>query len=152
MNGSGGRLSHAAFGLCVLALVAFGAGCDWFKGSESVLRVAPFLSSLSLSPTTVVCEQPLRISFRYDDPQNDISLMTLAFEHVQDQETVQEAVIWDAAAGLDLTVAGRVSFLFTLSCDNPSGRWDVSIVVEDNRGHVSNSLTGEINLTSSASL
>jgi hypothetical protein len=148
MIGFSGPRSREAIGLFAAALLAFAAGCDWFKGSETVLRVSPFLSGLSVSPQNVLCAQPFTISFRYDDPQNDLSLMTLVFVRAQDQLTRQEQVLWDGSTGLDLSVVGRASFPFTFDCDTPGGRWSVTVQVEDNRGHLSNALTAEVFLNS----
>jgi len=134
-------------GVSALAAAAIAPGCDWLKGSDSTVRVSPFVSGLSLSPATVLCDRSFALSFRYDDPQDDISLLRLTLQHEGDDFQVVDQALWDPAT-VDLSVAGRAGYAFTLGCDRPGGRWTVTVQLEDLRGHTSNTATAEINLTS----
>ncbi len=132
--------------VAVLALcsLAFMPGCDWLKASDMIERSSPFLSGLSISPSTVLCGSDYTVSFDYDDPQEDISQATVTLQHEGDSSVSTETFSWpdDLSRG-----AGTASFDLSTSCDSADGTWSVSVEVEDDRGHTSNILTGEISLS-----
>jgi len=128
-----------------LGSIAMTPGCDWLKSSGSTERSSPFLSSLSVSPTSVLCGTVFNVSFRYDDPQGDISQVQIALQRDEGTESLSEGPIWPENQDRG---AGVVSFPLSFTCDTPGGRWLVSVEVVDDLGHVSNTLTGQVTLTS----
>jgi len=133
----------------VLALALLAApGCDWLKGSGGSSRVSPFLSGLRFSRGAVLCEQAFTIAFDYDDPQDDLSLLTVSLQHATTSRRRSRQVLWDDSGDLNLQSPGRAELSFTFACADPGGRWLVEVQVEDLRGHLSNTLRGEISLTS----
>jgi hypothetical protein len=137
----------------VAAVLAAGAlaalpGCDWLKGSESGQRQDPFLSSLSVSPASVFCDDPFSISFRYDDPQGDIVFARVTLQLVGGTESIEKGVVWPE--DLKSKYSGTVTFDdFSFECDahNKGGTWSVSVQADDERENESNVLTGQIRLT-----
>jgi len=135
--------------LGTLAIAAFAlAGCDWLKGSGSGARVSPFLSGIGFTRSTVLCNQPFGISFDYDDPQRDISLLSVSLQHGASTSRRDRQVLWDDGGDLDLTTVGRAVYTFSFSCSDPGGSWTVEVQVEDLKGHLSNTLRGTVNLNS----
>lgn len=140
------RLVAAALALGALLGAA---GCDWLEGSGSGARVSPFLSALSVAPSRgVLCgeEHPFVLSFRYDDPQQDLFQLTVKLKHTLRPDQRESTSAWDE---LDLSVAGRATYKGHLPCGSPTGRWSVTVQAEDARGHLSNELTGIVTLNSS---
>lgn len=135
-----GRWSTAVL---ALGLLFAAAGCDWLKSSGTLSRVSPFISSLSFSRSNVLRAQPFEISFNYDDPQDDISLLTVTLQHTTSSAVRRVQVLWDFTA-LNLLVGGQASYTYSFSEDSPGGRWAVTVQVEDAKGHASNQLSGEI--------
>jgi hypothetical protein len=147
MSRFGVGIARLLFGAAALVAVAAAPGCDWLKGSDTTMRVSPFISGLSVSPSAVLCGRQFVISFRYDDPQSDISLLRLTFKHEGDDLQVQDQALWDPST-VDLSVSGRASYGYTLGCDRPGGRWAVTVQLEDQRGHTSNTATTSLTLNS----
>ncbi len=141
----GARLLIAGVALCALLAAP---GCDWLKGSGPGTRTSPFLSSLSVSPVGGVFCGPgnaFTLSFRYDDPQDDIFELSVTLVHAASQSTIAEQVLW---SGVDLSVAGRARYSYTFECGRPGGVWEVRVLVTDLEGHASNELTSSISLNS----
>jgi len=141
------RARTALLGVLAIAAVAL-PGCDWLKGSGSGSRVSPFLSSLSFSRPTVLCDQVFQLSFDYDDPQRDVSLLLVSFQHATSATRRDRSVLWEDGGDLDLQTSGRAAYSFSFSCSDPGGAWNVEVQVEDIKGHLSNSLHGSVTLNS----
>lgn len=142
------RAAHrAAAAAAVLALLAL-PSCDWLKASGPQQRVSPFLSDLRIVPAGVLCGDSFTISFRHDDPQNDISLLVVTFQHTQQQAVRERRLLWVSEGDLNLASAGRASLAHQFACTDPDGRWVVTVWTEDERGHTSNTLAGEVSLNS----
>lgn len=136
-------------GILALVLSAVLPACDWFKASDFVERASPFLSGLSINPATVTCDQSFVVSFRYDDPQDDISLLLVTFQLTGSSAIRVDQVLWSAgSAGLDLTLAGRARYTTSFPCGTPGGQWHMTVQLEDRGGHTSNILTGTVVLPS----
>ena len=131
--------------LLALGSLAALPGCDWLKSSGSTERASPFISGLSISPGAVLCGAGYTVSFDYNDPQGDISGVTifLALEN-------------DAAVHLDVSptwptnqsrASGNVSFPLSFTCGSRGGRYSVTVQLVDDRGHLSNLLTGTVTLS-----
>jgi hypothetical protein len=135
----------------VAALLAGGTlialpGCDWFQGTESGQRLNPFLSSLSVSPSSVLCGNKFSITFRYDDPQGDIATARISLQLVGGISSREESPVWPDAQSRS---SGTVTFGdFSFPCDaaTKGGVYTVTVLVTDDRGHQSNLLTGQVRL------
>ena len=133
-----------------VAVLAVGAlavvpGCDWLQGSDSGSRLSPFISSLSVSPSSVLCGQKFSVSFRYDDPQGDIANALVKLQRSGDTAAREESPAWPDGIS---TSSGTATFDFTFPCaDSKGGVWSITVQAEDDRGHISNSLSGSIRLT-----
>lgn len=141
------------FVAAVAAVLAAGSlvalpGCDWLKGSESGQRQDPFLSSLSVSPASVFCDDPFSVSFRYDDPQGDITFVRVTLKLVGGTESVEKGAVWPDDQKSNFSgIVTFDDFLFECDADNKGGTWSVSVQAEDERENESNILTGQIRLT-----
>jgi hypothetical protein len=138
-------------GMVSLAVVAVAPGCDWLKGSELTARSSPFLNSLSISPAFVSCGTPFNVSFDYDDPQGDIFEVRVILRHEGgDASTRDKSTLWDDQFDRG---SGRATYPITFECGgpgetrDPGGNWEVTVTVEDDLGHTSNILTGNVSLT-----
>lgn len=118
-------------------------GCDWLQGSEAGSRQSPSLSNLSIQPTSVLCGQDFAVSFRFDDPQGDIALALVSLKRAEDAVGREESRLWPDAVSKS---TGTVSFPFSFICGSKGGAWAITVRVEDDRGHTSNVLTGEVRL------
>lgn len=136
-------------GAALLALAAT-PGCDWLKGSGPGPRSSPVIGSLSIEDAAGVSCGPthaFQISFRYDDPQDDIFQVRLAFTHLDrdgkaDGSPREEQRLW-TTFDLD-TSPGRAITEYFFACGSPTGRWRLEVEAEDLDGHLSNVLTGEV--------
>jgi len=125
--------------------LAVAPGCNWLSGSDSGSRLSPFISSLIVSPSAVLCGQKFSVSFRYDDPQGDIANALVTLQRSGDTAAREEAPAWPAGIS---TSSGTAKFDFTFPCaDSKGGVWSITVRVQDERGHISNSLTGTVRLT-----
>jgi hypothetical protein len=124
------------------------AGCDWFKASDNP-RSSPIISALSVSPVEVDCgvEHPVTIAFDFDDPQHDLLQVIMNFKHTRLGDTFEKTFPWGDP---NITAeANRAFVTFFFECGGPpAGVWTLAVQVEDERGHLSNVLAGEINLLS----
>lgn len=139
-------------GVALLLAVFLGAaGCDWLSGSGSDTRVSPYLSDISISRFSVLCDQSFTVNFQYDDPQDDILQLLVTYTHTTDNVVREDPVDWVTGSRLTFPSGDRAAYSYSFPCgENISrGKWTVSIQTEDSRGHKSNSLTETINLTSS---
>jgi len=128
----------------VAGALAVPAGCDWFQGSNSESRRSPFLTGLSISSTSVLCGDKFSISFRYDDPQGDIARARVTFQRTGDTSLREESPVWPDTISKS---SGTATFPFTFPCaTSQGGLWTIKVQVDDDRGHTSNILTGEIRL------
>jgi hypothetical protein len=130
------------------AVLAAGAlavlpGCDWLQGSDSGSRQSPFISALSVQPSSVLCEQEFVVSFRYDDPQGDIASVLVTFQRSGDSSVREESPLWPTTISRS---SGTASFPFTFPCSSKGGLWTVSVQLRDEREHSSNVITGQIRL------
>lgn len=124
--------------------LAVTSGCDWFQGSGSDTRRSPFLSGLGFSASSVLCGQNFAVSFRYDDPQGDIARVRVTFQLSGDTGLREETPTWPDTINRS---SGTASFPFTFPCDSSKGGlWTIKVQVEDDQGHTSNTLSGEIRL------
>jgi len=123
-------------------------GCEWFKGSDPTQRSSPSISSLSIRPSTVLCEQEFLVSFKFEDPQGDISSARVTFQRSGDTAVREETPPWPQTISRD---SGTVQFPFSFAprpCTGQGGTWTITVKAEDERGNTSNTLTGQIDLTS----
>jgi hypothetical protein len=137
----------------VAAVLAAGAlialpGCDWLSGSESGSRQSPFLSGLSINPSSVFCGKTFTISFNYDDPQADVTSVKVTLQRAGDSAVREESPPWPAEE-VNRSAGAVVLGDFSFPCDSTAkgGNWAVTVSVEDLRGHKSNALTGTIRLS-----
>jgi hypothetical protein len=134
-----------------LALVAL-AGCDYLKGSGTSSRVSPFISGMGVSKASVLCDVDFDVSFDYSDPQNDISQMTVTFFNTGTQTTREVKVNFVDGAPLNLKTGGRAIYTTHFFCSppDPGGTWTIKVVLDDLKGHLSNELSHDINLTAAS--
>ncbi len=119
-------------------------GCDWLQGSGSSARLSPFLSGLSINPSSVLCGKEFQVAFRYDDPQGDIARAQVTFQRSGDSSVREETSVWPDTISRS---SGTASFPFSFPCDSSKGgTWTIKVLAEDDRGHTSNTLTGQIRL------
>ena len=141
------RLNRGALrvfaGLAALGAAALAPGCDWLKGSGGSQRTSPFLSSLSVNRSSVLCGTEFTVSFRFDDPQGDIYQVLLLLELEGGTAAIDASDIWPEDISRS---AGTASFPVTFDCEQPGGRWTITVSVEDDLGHKSNELSGSITL------
>jgi hypothetical protein len=134
--------------LLTFAMTLPTAGCDWFQASDNP-RSSPIISGLSVAPGEVDCgeENPVTIAFDYDDPQDDIFQVIIKFEHTHLGDKIEKTFPWGDP---NIKVEGSRAFVtFFFECGGPpAGLWTLDVQVEDERGHLSNALSGEINLLS----
>ena len=123
--------------------LALAPGCDWLKASDSGTRQSPLLSSLAIRPASVLCGQKFVVSFRYEDQQGDITNARVVFQRAGDATVREEAPLWPETLSRS---SGTALFDFTFACDSKGGVWSVTVRAEDELGHISNSLSGEIRL------
>ena len=126
-------------------------GCQWLQGSDPSQRSSPVLSNLSIRPAAVLCAQEFLVSFDFEDPQGDIAKVRVTFEPsgVPEPKPVprEETPLWPELISKE---NGRVSFPFSFTpkpCTDQGGTWSITVEVEDEQGHISNKLTGQIGLT-----
>jgi hypothetical protein len=145
--------------LCLIALMTIlpAAGCDWLDPSGSGARVSPVIGALDVTPKSVFCGDPDRqegdrneitVSFEYNDEQDDLYQLNMTLEHEETGEIVEQSVLW---TDLDLSSApGRAIYReFFFECGlYPKGDWKLTVKAEDERGHLSNTLSDVITLLS----
>lgn len=122
-------------------------GCDWFQGSDPDLRNRPVISSLSIQPSSVLCEKEFSVSFHYEDGQGDIANARVTLQRSGDTLVREETALWPEAISRS---NGTVSFPFSFTpkpCTGQGGNWTITVEVEDDRRNTSNTLTGQIFLT-----
>jgi hypothetical protein len=123
-------------------------GCDWFQASDNP-RTYPVISGLSVSPASVFCGESYQVTvaFDYDDPQEDIFQVLMNFAHTRLDDRLEKTVPW---GDVDSTsIPGRASATFFFECGGPpAGVWTVAVQVEDEKAHLSNALSGQVNLLS----
>jgi hypothetical protein len=131
-----------------LVLVLAAAGCDWLNGSDTGPRVSPYISDLRISRFSVLCNQAFTMNFKYDDPQKDIDQLILEF--TQPAGVIRQTVAWPN--GPDLTIQGTeraiYTYKFVCGAGNATGTWTISLQLQDEKSHLSNTLTGTISLLS----
>ena len=136
----------------VVGSLAALSGCDWFKGSDPSQRSSPVISSLIIQPSSVLCAREFLVSFQFEDPQGDIAKARVTFRPNEvpepKPETREETPLWPEATSRR---SGTVSFPFSFTpkpCTGQGGTWIITVEAEDERGNTSNTLTGQITLTS----
>ena len=137
--------------LLLLTTLLAAAGCnwtDWLQPTGSEARSSPVISDLVLSPTSVFCGDSnlVTFSFAYSDPQDDMFQVRLVAKSVAEPvSTVGRSIPW---SDMDVvTSPGRAIGDFFFVCgEQPSGVYTLAVEVEDERGHLSNVLEGEITL------
>ena len=135
------RNGSSFFVLLALVPVAFLAGCDWLTGSENVQRTSPFINDLKFSRSSVFCDTEFSASFNYDDPQGDIARVMITTRLEGETTSIELTEPWPENLNQS---TGRVSFLVTGFCTaaTPGGTYEITVSVEDDRGHKSNVLSG----------
>ena len=128
------------------------SGCDWFKGSDPSQRSSPVISSLTIQPSSVFCDQEFLVSFQFEDPQGDIKNARVTFKPSgvpePKPEPREETPLWPVTISKS---SGIVPFPFSFTpkpCTGQGGTWIITVEAEDERGNTSNTLTGQITLTS----
>jgi hypothetical protein len=135
--------------LLLFATLLAVAGCnwtDWLKSTGSESRSSPVINDLNLDPTRVSCDELVTFSFAYSDPQNDmLQVRLVARSTAEPVWTVERFIPW---SDMDVvTSPGRAIGEFSFECGGPPrGVYTVAVEVEDERGHLSNVLEGEITL------
>jgi hypothetical protein len=126
-------------------------GCEWFQGSDPAQRSSPVISNLSIQPSSVLCAQEFLVSFHFEDPQGDITnaQVTILPTGVPEPKPAvrEETPLWPETISRS---SGTVSFTFSFApkpCADQGGTWTITVKAEDERGHTSNTLTGQISLT-----
>lgn len=145
------RTARRLPGMILLTLLLPILGCsgfkDWMEPSGSESRSSPVIGNLIVVPVSVFCGEgnPLGYSFDYSDPQDDIFLVRITAKRTaQPDWTEERSALWSE---LDLsTTPGRAFGEFFFTCSAPSGTYTLTIVVEDDRGHLSNELSTEVTL------
>jgi hypothetical protein len=145
-----------------------GGGCDFFKSSGPEGGVSPFVTDLRISRSSVPCGVDFQLRFQYNDPQNDVEIMRITFQH-EDGFTFIREILFQTDGGiflpegtdppeediyggvLDLTVPGRATYTFNFECGIglPTGAYLISVQLIDDNGHESSPREVGINLTSS---
>jgi hypothetical protein len=138
------RIARPLAALAALGALIAAPGCDWLKGSDNVGRSSPFITSLGVSRSSVLCGTEFSVSFRYDDPQGDIFQAKILLQHEGDASVVDESQLWPDTISRS---AGTASFPLSFSCGSSGGRYTITVTVEDDLGHTSNELTGSITLS-----
>jgi len=121
-------------------------GCDWLQGSGPGQSSSPVVSSLGVSKSSVLCEQEFFVSFRYEDPQGDISKVRVTLQRSGATTAREEAPLWPDTISRS---SGTASFPFSFTpkpCAGQGGVWTITVQAEDDRGHTSNTLSGQITL------
>jgi hypothetical protein len=137
------KKSSVVAAVLAAGFLAVAPGCDWFQSSDPGSRQSPFLSSLSVSPSSVLCSQTFAVSFRYDDPQGDIASVRMTFRLSGETDVREEHPLWPESNSR----SGTVKFEdLSFSCDSKGGSWLITVQTEDLRGHTSNELEGVIRL------
>ena len=144
--------SRAVFAVfsAVLAVGSLAAlpGCDWFQSSDPAQRSSPVINSLIIQPTSVLCAQEFSVTFHFEDPQGDLRNARVRFQRSGDATVREETPVWPDTISRS---SGTVSFPFSFApkpCANQGGTWTITVKAEDERGHTSNTLTGQITLSS----
>jgi hypothetical protein len=132
----------AVLGAAVLGVTS---GCDWLQSSDPGSRQSPFLSSVRVTPGSVLCGTPFELSFRYDDPQGDVASVLVTMQHGSDEPKREESPAWPATGN---TTNGTVAFSFSFPCTAVGGDWTVTVQVTDARGNTSNILQTSVRLGS----
>ena len=140
----------------VVAAGAFAAlaGCDWLKASEPGVSQAPVLTTLNVTPVEVFCRETppdakdtkntFSISFRYNDSQGDIARVSVTRQRSGETAQKVDTPLWPVDQNPS---SGTVTFKnFFFACESKGGIWSIKVTVEDERGHLSNVLSGEIRL------
>jgi hypothetical protein len=101
---------------------------------------------LNISPSSVLCgeDSKFSVSFRYDDPQGDIAKVTVTRQRSGETSKIEESPSWPEDQSRGTGTVKFENFFFT--CDSKGGVWTIKVLVEDDRGHTSNELSGEIRL------
>jgi hypothetical protein len=138
------RVFSALAAVLAVGSLAVLPGCDWFQGSGSDGRRSPFLSNLGISASSVLCGDTFSVSFRYDDPQGDIARARVTLLRNGDMVPREESPTWPSTISRS---SGTATFPFSFPCDSSKGGlWTIKVQVEDDQGHISNLLSGEIRL------
>ena len=144
------RVISVVAAVLAVGSLAAASGCGWLKGSDPGTRQSPFISSLSIQPSSVLCAKEFLVSFQFEDPQGDIAKARVTFKPsgVPDPkpETREEMRDWPETTSRG---RGTVSFPFSFPapCDGKGGIWTITVEAVDERGNSSNTLTGQVNLT-----
>jgi hypothetical protein len=116
-------------------------GCDWLSGSDPGARQSPTISTLSISPSSVLCDTEFTVSFHFDDPQGDVKLARVTITRQGDTFGREESPSWPSTASRS---SGTVSFPFKFPCSGERGNYTITVLAEDEREHKSNELVGEV--------
>ncbi len=144
------------------ALILTAGGCDFFKSSGPEGGVSPFVSDLRISHSAVACGRDFTVSFRYQDPQDDIEFMRVTFQH-EGGFLFEVEMLWQTGGdifvdgedlfggSLDLSVPGRAIYTYQFECDTdkPTGSYLVTIILVDDNEHESSPRSDSISLISS---
>ena len=152
------RIVAVFFAVLAAGFLTALTGCEWLKGSDPSQRNSPGISTLSIRPSSVLCEQEFLVSFQFEDPQGDIAKARVTFKPsgVPDPkpETREETRDWPGTISRS---SGTVLFPFGTVREFPSpfapkpctgqfGVWTITVEAEDERGNTSNTLSGQITL------
>ena len=92
----------------------------------------------------MLCGQTFSVSFKYDDPQGDIKNALVTLQRSGDTESREEAPVWPDGISRS---SGTAEFKFSFPCaSSKGGLWSITVRAEDERNHISNSLSGTIRL------
>jgi hypothetical protein len=116
-------------------------GCNWLSGSDPGARQSPTITALAITPSSVLCDTEFTVSFHFDDPQGDVALARITITRQGDTIGREESPPWPTTSSRS---SGTVSFPFKFPCSGVRGTYTITVVAEDERGHKSNELAGEI--------
>ncbi len=141
----------ARLSLAMLLLLFLSACNKPFDSGGNGPSFSPSISHLRISRTSVFCDRDFFISFSYSDPQDDIAVAYLLFISNESTTIIEEGIPWDEEEDdrLDLTRdpgKAYITWQFDCDLDAAEGEYTVKVWVEDERGHESNDLLGEITL------
>jgi len=141
------RMGAVIFAVLAAGFLVVLPGCDWFHGSDPALRSSPVIESLSIQPSSVLCAEQFLVSFHFEDPQGDISNARVTLQRSGDTAVREETPLWPETISRS---SGTASFPFSFApkpCTGKGGIWTITVEAEDEKGHTSNMLTGQITLT-----
>ena len=137
------RIGAVSFAVLAAGALAALTGCEWFQGSDPGQRSSPAINSLSIQPSSVLCDQEFAVSFKFEDPQGDIKNARVLLKRSGDTAVREETPPWPENTSRS---SGTVSFPLTFEppCTGQGGTWTITVEAVDERGHSSNVLSGQI--------